>query len=498
MTLASSLHDDPALFKLDRISVLLLIVAGLGAFIILGVRLHEGTTVSQLAYNEGWNAYHALRFQQTGSPYPTADGLVMNNYTPLWFPLVAWAGFATSSLIFAGRLVAMLGLLAVFVSAGVIGGTLRGRTGAFVGFVTMCLAMAAEAEWYIGTADPQFVAQGIGGIALVLAVRADSPRTSMYAWAMVLAVLAGFVKYNLAALPCALLLAAFLDSRSAFLRVTAIAMIALCAGYLLCALIGGWSWPVHLLSARAYSKSRLFSESVAFLSVNAIGLLLAGAGLRSLPRGHVQQVLVAYLLGAIPLAFFFAGGEGVSINIFFDVIIAMAVGASLVAGARAGVSGTERSTATHIVLPAWGGTALLTTCFLSIALPKLLDASIRLRHPQPFNDSAALFRSDIEYLKSIPGNAVCLDLDLCFLAGKPLVFDPFNANQALLTGTISRAEADSLLHNLDIQVIHSATGRSHAVGVPDTVISQVKTDFYVARSNDNGVFYIRRDRSGKP
>ncbi|MEO7360483.1 MAG: hypothetical protein ABI120_09135 [Gemmatimonadaceae bacterium] len=494
MAASSARRDAPHEGSLDRISLLVLVAAGLGALGIIAVRLHDATTLSPLSYNEGWNAYHALRFQQTGSPYPPSGGLVMNNYTPIWFPLVAWMGAITESLVFAGRAVATLGFFVILGAAAMIGFTLRGRTGALASLVSVAFVLAAEAYLYIGIADPQLLAQGIAAIALLLAVRATSTQDPLYLWAMAVAVLAGFFKYNLAALPFALLIAALFEGRAAFIRVMLVAAAAMVFGYVLCALVGGFSWPVQLLSPRVYSMSRLLRQALPFITANALGFLIAFVGISTLPKGHVQRLLAVYLLTALPLAVFFVGGEGVAINIFFDTLVAMAVGISLAIGVRPSIAGGNSGQPSVATLPAWGAAAVLCAFLAVIGFPQFLETAIRVRHPEAFNERAEKFREDIEFLKRVPGNAVCYDLDLCYLAGKPLIYDPFNAYQALSTGAISKDRARALLHESHVQVIHISNPPNPVLGVPSPMAEEVAADFAVARTNVNGVFYVRRGR----
>ena len=47
--------------------------------------------ISQV-YNEGWNAYHAVAAVTGGVLYPPPETFVFNNYPPLSFYLVGWAG----------------------------------------------------------------------------------------------------------------------------------------------------------------------------------------------------------------------------------------------------------------------------------------------------------------------------------------------------------------------------------------------------------------------
>lgn len=484
------LSDDPERIRFDRLTVLVLLAAGVGALALMAVRLHDATIVGPLNYNEGWNAYHALRLQQTGSPYPPTGGLVVNNYTPHWFSLLALGGMVTDNLIVAGRVLATLGLMAMFALSAAIGHVLRGRTGALAAFVVVTFVFAVEANLYIGIADPQFVAQAVCALALLLCVRARSTSDSLYLAAVAVAVLAGFLKHNLAALPFALLVTAFFERRATFARVILVAVVALLAGYLLSALVGGLSWPRQLLSARVYTSARLIGHGLPFVTMNALGFLLAGVGLSMLPKGHVRRVLAIYLATAIPLAIFFVGGDGVAGNIFFDSLVVMAICASLVVSARGAIS--HAGTTEHHALPRWAGAAGLAAFFAVSGAPQFLETALRVRHPEVFEQRARAFQEDVQFLRAQPGAAICYHPDLCYLAGKPMVYDPFNADQALRTGAISADQMRSMLQRENVQIIHASGTAPDSRGIPAPMAAEVASEFSVVRENVNGAFYVRR------
>lgn len=490
------LHEKSAGVRFDRITLLILLAAGVGALLMMAVRLHDATIVGPLNYNEGWNAYHALRYQQTGTPYPPPGGLVTNNYTPLWFPLLAFFGNFAGNLVMAGRLLASLSLIALLATVGAIGGLIRGRHGALAAFATVAFVFAAEANLYIGIADPQFVAQFVCAIALLLAVRARSAHDRWYLAAMAVSVFAGFLKHNLAALPFALLVAAFLESPRAFFRTAMISAMALLIGYLLSAAVGGMDWPRHLLSARVYTLPRVFRQAIPFVTLNSAGLLLALGGLLTLPVGHVRRVLAVYLLGAVALAIFFVGGDGVAGNIFFDSLIVMSVSASLVVGRVVTLLRGESPDSQSFRLPMYAPAVALVLFFAVIGVPQLLGTGLRLRHPEEFQETARAFQDDIIFLRNQPGNAVCYHLDLCYLAGKPIIYDPFNAEQALATGTISADETRALLGSENVQVIHASSTKAGAPGIPAPMAGEVAAQFEMVRENANGAFYVRRVKEG--
>src|SRR3569833_2262544 len=64
-------------------------------------------------YNEGWNAFHALRLRSGGPLYPPISEATFINYPPLSFYLVAALHPLFGDDIFAGRTIALLGELVV-------------------------------------------------------------------------------------------------------------------------------------------------------------------------------------------------------------------------------------------------------------------------------------------------------------------------------------------------------------------------------------------------
>ncbi|NVN31400.1 hypothetical protein HUK83_13805, partial [Endobacter medicaginis] len=89
-----------------------------GALLLIGLVLGPVATIPMqipLDYNEGWNAGFAARavMPGTGPLYPGPDTLVFNNYPPLGFLIVGAAGrWLVGDMIVAGRIIALLGLLA--------------------------------------------------------------------------------------------------------------------------------------------------------------------------------------------------------------------------------------------------------------------------------------------------------------------------------------------------------------------------------------------------
>ena len=474
----------------DRTTRIILAALGITAALFLVLRLRLAFYPVPLNYNEGWNAYHALRFLQTGSPYPPRGGLVVNNYPPIWFAVVAGVGAFTDSLVSAGRIVATGGLFLVFATAAGIGATLRGPKGAIATVSTVAFVLTTQAAPYVGIADPQLLAQGVSLFAAYLCVRASSTNDTRYYLAIAVAVFAGFIKHNLAALPLALVLASIPVGRVAFMKCALTAVVALVVGYGVCVLIGGPTWPLNLLSARGYLPGHMVNASIAFLTLNVMGLSLGILGLSTLSNNHIRRVLAAWLALALPIAIGFSGGDGVGMNVFFDAMIAMAITASLVAGdfTRA-VSSSEP---VSLRLPRWAGAVALALWLTASGSLHVRDVVFEGRHAESLSVQSAKYRLDVEKLRALPGSAICDDLTLCYLAGKAFMYDPFNGSEAVNTGAIPAKMVSDLLRN-SVQVLHVDNSAPFAYQLPTMFAGEVSTQFVEKSRNANGAFLVKRN-----
>src|ERR1700733_5609665 len=113
--------------------------------------------------NEGWNAFQAVNALGAGPLYPSPQALTSNNYPPLSFYLVGWAGRLFGDTIVAGRIVSLISVLVVAAEIFVVvrrftgPGSLAPSIGTllFLGFnVTLFRS-------YFGMNDPQWLAHAL-------------------------------------------------------------------------------------------------------------------------------------------------------------------------------------------------------------------------------------------------------------------------------------------------------------------------------------------------
>ncbi|GBQ86575.1 hypothetical protein AA13595_1925 [Gluconacetobacter johannae DSM 13595] len=391
-----------------------------------------------LNYNEGWNAYLALRAVGAALPlYPPAGGMVFNNYPPLGFSIVGLIGaHLTGDMIVAGRIVALLALLAsgALVACCVrrLGGA--GRPAVAAGLLLL-LNAATIFPAYVAMDDPQWLAHALmlGGLAMLLG-DARHPRhgVARVALAALLVVAGGFVKHNLVALPLAVTVwLACCDRR---------ALLVWCGAGLLAGLAGlgvtDWAYgpavfadilghrrvmdPAHLLVG-----IRKLSEILGLLVVGLLAATPWGGRPPADARDRRPGLFALLFLGlALVTGLTQRMGDGVNYNAHFETLIAACIAVGLALSRPPRTVGPLRLTPTRLLCIA--------------ALPLVVAVPVRLIHAwsdlRRLPDATARWQAAIAHVGHIPGPAACETLALCYWAGKTETIDFFNLTQAMRAG----------------------------------------------------------------
>jgi hypothetical protein len=150
-----------------------------------------------------------------------------------------------------------------------------------------------------------------------------------------------------------------------------------------------------------------FASAFPLVLIGAIGVV----GRLSQPGPRLVAIygFVAFLIGAI-----FGGGLGVDQNVYFDVIIASALGVGLLIDELVGRD-------SFVGIPGTLLAALLIAA--SVISPAFQDLSKFRAFYRQDDEFVRAFNDGTAYLRAQPGDAICHDLLLCFRAGKPFVFD---------------------------------------------------------------------------
>ncbi|MDO8605687.1 MAG: hypothetical protein Q7R40_04045 [Phaeospirillum sp.] len=407
----------------------------------------------EIDYNEGWNAFLQGLAVSGVSPYSGGGALFFNNYPPLSFYLVGLLGLAVGDPVLAGRLLSVLAMGVIAVSAGVVtranGGS---RPDAGLAAATCCAMFCAFATDYVGVDDPQLLAQGLlcAGFALYVSGRPTPARMAAVALLFALGLL---TKHNVLVLPLVVTVHALWRAPAAgrwtFLTV-GLTLIAIATATI--AMLFGADFFRLLLAPRIYDATRGFLLTMEVLGRIQAPLAIAGLYLLLARDGAIGGMVAAYLAGSLLLGIGFSGGAGVDINIFFDAMIASAMGIGLTATWLRSRQGLPRSAPAMLAVLANIGVLLLTPQVLGRMVVEALG---------DYAERETLFRADVDYLGQIPGPAVCESMLLCLRAGKEITIDPYNVLQASLTGRLPPEYLEGMLRRHAFAIVQISSMREH-------------------------------------
>lgn len=415
--------------------------------------------------NEGWNAYLATR-AMAGDParplYPPPGAMVFNNYPPLSFPLLGLAGRLEGDMIVAGRLVALLALLA---SAGLVAGCVRRMGGtppaATLAGLLMALYAATSFHGYVAMDDPQWLAHTImlAGLATLLPAEAGRLHPGRVAAAALLIVAGGFIKHNLVALPLAVTAWLAWYDRRALAVWCGVGALGLLAGFGLTTMLYGPAFLADLLhhartltAAGLADGARKLTEFLGLLL--AAGLLWAGPP-PDAPARRIRAFVTLFLSMGLGTGLFQRMGDGVNANAHFDTLIAACLAVGLV------LSRPETTLGGRQFGP--GLPACLSILPLLVLVPVQMTHEVRDLRDLPAR--TAHWRIAIDHLRATPGPVACETLALCYWAGKDETVDFFNLTQALLADRQAYPFADIVRrHGFALVEIDRATHR-HAEAV---------------------------------
>lgn len=433
--------------------------------------------------NEGWNAYLAAA-AMGGHAYPDARGYIVNNYPPLSFYLIGAVGRIVGDNIIAGRIVSLAAFLGVaaglFQAARIMG--CRAIHAALASLLfTAWLIVGSD---YVGINDPQMLGHALEIAALLLVLR----RSPHDVAAAILFAIALFVKHNLVAMPVAVGVWLLLEDRARARRFIGAGFAAVLLGLVLFRLVYGSNLLDHLTSARSYSFALLAGNVESWLVWGVIPILIAVGLALFYRRDEFVLLGLLYAVAAVVVGMAFSGGAGVDANVFFDADIALSLCAAL-AFTRFGARGDQWQTlvAALLLLPLASG---------------LYQASVGedWRDPDfwlhPMADETAIAQHDIAFVKAHPGRALCETLSFCYWAGKPAEVDVFNTGQQFTTGARSDADLIRRIDAHDFSVLEFDALAPFALG-PGAKAAVLK-NYRIDHTNDEGVFFVPRLKTGRP
>jgi len=427
--------------------------------------------------NEGWNAYFAQLAMRTGSPYPPAVGLLVNNYPPLSFYIIGGIARITGDAIVAGRLVSLLALgvlsFGIVHAARLMGCAPRKAMFAALLFVS-CLLLTSD---YVGMDDPQLLGHAIAIWGLVIILRApNNPRSMVFA-ALIFTV-AFFVKHNLIILPSALALWLMLANRRSALTFIAAGVIFLLIGLGLFRDAFGTDLFRQLSSARIYSLVNVTMALENWLPWAALPLCGAIILIFIARRDRDTILVLIYVAVASVGGVLFSSGEGVDANAMFDADIALILCAAL-------------------LLDRLGREIWITVAAILYVVPlgfllRNVDGdwtnSSYWLHPMADERRAAA--AEISLLRSSPEPVLCEMLSLCYWADKTAEVDIFNVDQRIRADIRSEVPLLGMIKAKRFAMIELESLKPFPIagGVEQAVIRNYK----IVRRDDERVFLSPR------
>jgi hypothetical protein len=403
--------------------------------------------------NEGWNAAHALAAMAGHGLYPLPPALMVNNYPPLSFYLVGATARLGTDTIIAGRWIALAAFLATVAGIAAVLRQMDCRPRAMALGALFFAALLLITSDYVGMDDPQLLGHAVQVAALLLVLRGRiTIAAALFAASL-------FIKHNLAALPLAAGLWLLWDDRRAGVRFLLWGLAFGLSGLVLFQLGFGTSLIAQLASPRLSSLANV-ETAIRHLWWGVLPVIVL-AGLT--PNRH-SLFCFLYAGLALLLGLFFAAGDGVDANAFFDLGIAL----SLVLGLA--VEGRRPWLAAASALP----------------LLVFLAASFQDNNFFFTRDFAQESRRDIAFLQSRPGPALCDQLSLCLWAGKGAAVDVFNVGEAIKTGARDPAPLIGMIadhHFATLQLIDMD-------GLGPDVRRAIEKNYRADHNDDNGAFLI--------
>lgn len=460
--------------------------------------LRVGTAL-EIDYNEGWNAYQQMRAMAGLSLYSADTPLFVNNYPPLSFYLVGMLGALTGDMVLAGRLLSLAAVAVIALSAAMAAraaGTTRADA-VLSGSAALGMLSGFAAD-YVGVNDPQLLAQGFlcAGFALYVSGWGGWARLPLVALLFAAGLLC---KHNVLALPLVttihLVWRGSHRDRALFLG-TGLVLAALALAVIEAKFGSGFFR--NLLASRQYDPARGIILSTEMLDLLQAPIAVVGLYFILGRDGRIATKVGAYLVASLIIAMGFSGGAGVDTNIFFDVMIACAMGAGPAAAWLRARPGTGPG--------ACAALALLLHAGLLFHMPIALGRFAVDMAGGEIKEREALFLEDVAWLKAVPGPAICESLLLCLRAGKPMWIDGYSATQAVINGRVPADTLTGLLARHEAAVVQVISRRAHFaddpkgaqsipprfINFPDDMFDELDRSYALGRTGISGRFYLPR------
>jgi hypothetical protein len=421
------------------------------------VPVTDAFRMRELTLNEGWNVANSQKVTEHLPLYPGTPDWTPVNYPALSFHLSAALEKLTGDYLFTARMLSLASLCLSGLLVGlIVFQTGRSRYAAWLSGLFLVAIFCADARSYVGMDDPQMLAQVFYLAGLYAYVKSNRKGWALDLTAL-LFVLGGNVKHNLIEFPLAVLLDLLFTAPRKAVRFAVVGLLLAAASVLLTTWIDGPAYVSNLLAPRSYSYFR--AHYVPWLVLKPILLSVAAAlfmAFRSFKHPS-QRVLALLLLIALPLDVAFSGGNGVWINAVFGSLIAIVLLLGIFWAEFPTLPLGPLNAPFKAPLKALPAAAVCAIFFLSLAIPMKQDIgwgirSIR-RAMQSSRAAEDRYAAEVAFLRQQPGPALCMSPLRCYSAGKPYLYDAFNAPRWIALGKLDANVMVQHLQNRDYSAV---------------------------------------------
>ena len=401
--------------------------------------------------NEAWNAWQSKSLAQL---YPAADALTVNNYPPLYFYLLHACASLGAEEIYAGRVISIFASLAltflVYRAILLLGG---GRLAAGIGAIWFLATLAGAYTGYVDMNDPHLLGLAVMGTGFTWFI-ARSNKGEAAEPAILVMVLAGFIKHSLIAIPASAFVWLALDRPREAARATAFGAAACAAGLLVCRVIYGGAFFEQLMLPRAVGwKNVHLALAYAAPLLGAAAICIAWLVYDR--RSRLAQKIAVLLAFTFASGFVQSLGDGLDVNAYFEFLFALAIGIGM-AFSKIQAWPASAPQAAGIRL-AFAAVLLTALAFSSQGEPYKFAFTREYR--QDVRENVDAIRTETRRLKKMPGSISCSVMLVCYWAGKPFVWDDFAMHERVATGRWTEAELkrQARLHRIRFETIDDRT-----------------------------------------
>ena len=431
--------------------------------------------------NEGWNGFQTTRALGGGLLYPQPDALTGNNYPPLSFYIVGWAGRLIGDPIIAGRIIALTAVAAVAVAIFIAVRRFTGSASiaATVGVLMFLGFNATLFRSYVAMNDPQWLAHALmmAGLCVIIPKRPNvAPSAGNIIAAVLLMLLGGMVKHNLLALPLATTVWLALHHRRSLAIWVGTAAASLLMTAALCYRAYGTDFFVDIMSAdRHYSWLQMTLKSApVVLALAPLMVVTASLVWKRKSDSRLDLLLIAVAI-SMPLGIVQRSGQGVNRNAHFEALIALCM---------AGAVALDRRRPTPP--KSWLARPLP---WLILPFVPLVPIAFRAEAKEVAGRTSAeaSWKRMEGLIATTPGRVACQTLAMCYWAGKEFEIDFFLYGQRVaLRHDATRLERALDDHRFAVIELGPVPRAARPGEVADPLESLIDRRYRVAFINDDG------------